>query len=96
MSHLWGHGHKHVTHAFFSKGPRVTPTASRPGPSTSGKADGSESSSEADVSTEQASVGAEFQSEADAKMATVFFRAAKSIGFEWTPSPCPEYLRLDD
>ncbi len=73
MSHLWGHGHKHVTHVFFSKGPRVTPTASRPGPSTSGKADGSENSSEADVSTEQASVGAEFQSEADAKMAAVFF-----------------------
>lgn len=31
------------------------------------------------------------QSEADAEMAAVLFRAAKSIELEWTPPPCPEH-----
>lgn len=42
--------------------------------------------SEADASTEQASTGAEFQSEANAEKVAVLAWADKSIGLEWSRS----------
>lgn len=52
--------------------------------------------SEVDDSAEPASLGATFQSEADAGMVAMLTQAAESIRLEWTPPSCSEHSRLDD